>query len=311
MSSMIRGFLGSALALGLVATAASSGAAEPDARNVLSGRAAVYNSLDARSLEHVTSSAALSSELRLSNVAPTRIWKLLEHGEKVECLDCIPVVSRLLFDSNAKTREISAWWLRRRVFGVFGKGEVYSQIVATVSDTSQSEIRRSHAANALGEFLNPAGVPSVAKAAISDTSARVRLSAVAALERLNNEGPALELGQALSDASEDVRLSALHAAINVNVFSSVDKVVERFGDESPLVRRRAAEAVGAMRLADAVLGLVMLAGESTESSAEVRSAAVWALGQIAQPEGKPAVQAALSDSSSLVKDSARIALRRL
>ena len=308
MSSMIRGLWGSALVAGLLATAASSGAAEP---NVRSGRAAVYGSLDARSLEHVTSSQALSSELKLSNVAPTRIWKLLEHGEKVECLDCIPVVSRLLFDSEAKNREISAWWLRRRVFGVFGKGEVYSQVVSTLSDSSQSEIRRSYAANALGEFLNPAGVPDVAKAAISDVSARVRLSAVAALERLNNEGPGRELGQALSDSSEEVRLGALRAAIGVNVFSSVDKVVERFGDESALVRRRAAEAVGAMRLADAVMGLVALAGEGSESSPEVRSAAVWALGQIAVPEAKPAVQAALLDSSSLVRDSARIALRRL
>jgi hypothetical protein len=26
-------------------------------------------------------------------VPPTRIWKVLEHGEKVECLACIPVVS--------------------------------------------------------------------------------------------------------------------------------------------------------------------------------------------------------------------------
>src|SRR5215212_5391190 len=114
MSSTIRGFFACALVSGLLSSAASAGATEPNTR---SGRAAVYGSLDQRSLEHVTSSEALSTELKLSNVAPTRIWKLLEHGEKVECLSCIPVVSRLLFDSNAKTREISAWWLRRRVFG--------------------------------------------------------------------------------------------------------------------------------------------------------------------------------------------------
>lgn len=308
MSSRIRGFWGCALAVGAFAATSSSGAAE---RNTLSGRAAVYGSLDQKSLEHVTSAAALSTELRFSNVPPTRIWKLLEHGEKVECLSCIPVVSRLLYDSNAKTREISAWWLRRRVFGVFGKGEIYSQVLSTLNDTSQSDLRRSHAANALGEFLNPAAVPSVARAARSDTSPRVRLSAVAALQRLNNEGPGQELGLALADGSEDVRLAALHAAINVNVFSSADKVVERFGDESALVRRRAAEAVGAMRLADAVMGLVALAAEGSEASPEVRSAAVWALGQIADPQAKPAVQAALSDASSLVRDSARIALRRL
>jgi HEAT repeat protein len=78
-----------------------------------------------------------------------------------------------------------------------------------------------------------------------------------------------------------------------------------------LVRRRAAEAVGAMRLADSVMGLVALSSESKESSADVRAAAVWALGQIADPAAKPAVQAALSDSSTLVKNAATISLRRL
>lgn len=308
MTSTIRGFFGTALAVGLVATVSASGAAKP---NTLTGRAAVYGSLDQRSLEHVTSSEALSTELRFSNLAPTRIWKLLEHGEKVECLSCIPVVSKLLFEPNAKTREISAWWLRRRIFGVFGKGEVYSQVLATLSDSSQSETRRSYAANAIGEFLNPAGVPDVAKAVVSDSSPRVRLSAVAALQRLNNEGPGQELGRALDDSSEDVRLAALQASISVNVFSSVDKVVERFGDSSPLVRRRAAEAVGAMKLADAVVGLTRLSSEDQESSPEVRGAAVWALGQIRDSAAKPAVQAASSDSSPLVRDAARIALRRL
>lgn len=308
MTSKFRGFWGFALAFGLVASASSSSVAKP---NTLAGRAAVYGSLDERSLEDVTGSEALSTQLRSANIAPTRIWKLLEHGEKVECLSCIPIVSKLLFAPNAKTREISAWWLRRRVFGVFGKGEVYSQTLATLNDSTQSEIQRSYAANAIGEFLNPAGVPDVAKAAISDGSARVRLAAVAALQRLNNEGPGRELGQALADSSEDVRLAALHAAISVNVFSSADKVVERFSDSSALVRRRAAEAVGAMKLADAVVSLTRLATESGESSPEVRGAAVWALGQIRDSAAKPAVQAALSDSSSLVRDAARIALRRL
>ncbi len=41
------------------------------------------------------------------------IKKHLEHGEKVECIECIPTVSQLLYNSNARNREISAWWLRR------------------------------------------------------------------------------------------------------------------------------------------------------------------------------------------------------
>ncbi len=295
------------LAVAALAVTASS-AADP---STLAGRSRVYEGLHQNSLERVTTADALASELRFPNVAPTRIWKLLEHGEKVECLNCIPRVSQLLFDAHPKTREISAWWLRRRIFGVFGPGEVYSQVVATVTDHKQSESRRAYAVNALGEFLSPAGVPHVARAALKDASPRVRAAAVAALERLNTEGPSGELGTSLSDSDEAVRLAALRASISVNVFSATEAVLERFSDESELVRRRAAEVVGTMRLADAVVGLVRLASEETEPSAEVRGAAVWALGQIADPAAKSAVTAALSDSSRLVRDAARISLRRL
>jgi len=279
--------------------------------NTLGGRAKVYESLDPSSLEHVTSASALSTQLRFQNVAPTRIWKLLEHGEKIECLDCIPRVARMLYDANDKTREISAWWLRRRIFGVFGKGEVYSQVLGVLKNPAESPLRRSQAANAIGEFLNPAGVPAVSEAAVSDVAPPVRLASVKALERLNNEGTAQALGKALSDSDEGVRLAALHAAISVSVFSSPALVMERFGDKSALVRRKAAEAVGAMRLGDAVVGLVALSSEAKEPSADVRAAAVWALGQIADPAAKPAVQAALSDSSRLVVNAATIASRRL
>jgi HEAT repeat protein len=91
----------------------------------------------------------------------------------------------------------------------------------------------------------------------------------------------------------------------------VDAIVERIGDSSPLVRLRAAQALGSMRVADAVVGLTALASPATEPDADVRSAAVWALGRIADPAGKEAVRAALDDPSSLVADAARVALRRL
>ncbi|HVZ31376.1 MAG TPA: hypothetical protein VG963_03065, partial [Polyangiaceae bacterium] len=121
------------------------------AQRTLAGRSTVYQEVDTASLESVTTPAHLKA-VAGGGFAPTEIWRSLEHGEKVECLDCIPMVSKLLFDNNQKTREISAWWLRRRIFGVFGPGEVYSQMVATLADSGQSETRRSYAAQALGEF---------------------------------------------------------------------------------------------------------------------------------------------------------------
>ena len=105
--------------------------------------------------------------------APTLVWETLEHGEKVECLDCIALVSPLLYDANAKTREIAAWWLRRRIFGVFGQGEVYQQTLQTLQ-TDGDAVRRSYAAYALGEFFAAPGIDAVASALVTDGDARVR-----------------------------------------------------------------------------------------------------------------------------------------
>ena len=51
----------------------------------------------------------------------------------------------------------------------------------------------------------------------------------------------------MTDDAESVRLAAVRAATRVNVFSDVASVVALVGDESPLVRRAAADSLGAMR----------------------------------------------------------------
>src|SRR5262252_4240544 len=158
MTKTIRRFLVSTAALGLAAVT-SSASADNDDPSTHAGRATVYQSSsfdNNNSLETVSTPEAIRGIFNadgIPNVAPTRVWQVLEHGEKMECLSCIPLVSGLLYDSHAKTREIAAWWLRRRIFGVFGKGQVYSQTLATLADASQPDTQRAYAANALGEFL--------------------------------------------------------------------------------------------------------------------------------------------------------------
>jgi len=298
------------LASGLLLSGAGVAGAPtaPTVPNVLSGRAAVYKNLTTVSLENLSTPAEILSVTQGS--APTKIWQVLEHGEKVECLDCIPDVAKLLYDGNAKTREIAAWWLRRRIFGVFGRGEVYSQVLSTLT-TGSDETSRADAAEALGEFRIVDGIAPVAKAAVSDDSALVRRSAVAALDRLNNEGPSAELATAISDQDEGVRLAALTAAVHINVFSRVDAIVGRLSDDSADVRRRAADVLGTMRSSDAVVGLIGLADPAQESDPRVRTAAIGALGHIGDPSAQAVITAAMNDSDPLVQSVARIALRSL
>lgn len=293
-------------------TPTSAGGAEPNPHDrVYAGRARDFQHLEPASLESVTTPQRLKA-VTAGNVAPTEIWRALEHGEKVECLDCIPYVAKLLYDDHPKTREISAWWLRRRIFGVFGQGQVYSRIVeAAQSDTS--EVKRSYAVEALGEFLSHSGLKHVAQALRTDASPMVRRSAVRALERLNHQGPQAELAAVLAnpDEDEEVVVLALGAVTRINVFTGVDAVVTRIGSPSPRVRRLAALALGRMRARDAVVGLVALSSPANESDPTVREAAVVALGQIADPAAREAVTAARSDENGFVRDAANIAARRL
>jgi HEAT repeat protein len=289
----------------LLAAAAS---AEQPANNGTSGRAEVYKQLDSKSLEQISTRLEIS-KLAAPNLAPTHIWKVLEHGEKLECLACVPVVSKLLYNSNAKTREISAWWLRRRIFGVFGPGQVYEQTLNTLADASETESHRVYAANALGEFLSGGGVPALSKAAVGDSSALVRKAAIAGLERLNSSGVAGELALAMGDGDTDVRMAALHAATRINSFTDVASVVALISDSSSLVRRRAAETLGVMKAADAVAGLIELA--DADSDAAVRAAAIWALGQIGDPAARDVIVAGQEDADASVRSAATVSARLL
>jgi hypothetical protein len=306
----IRRFLSASIALSAAALVSVSSAADaPDATH--RGRSTVYGNLSNGSLEAVSTPDAMLSLVKApDSAAPTAIWTMLEHGERVECLTCIPYVSKMLYASNPKTREISAWWLRRRIFGVFGKGEVYEQTINAVSDQSKSPLSRAYAANALGEFLEGAGIEPVSSALVKDSSPAVRLAAANALIRLNNEGPNSELSLALTDKDADVRLAALNGVTHINVFSNVDRVAMLISDPNALVRRRAAQTLGTLKSGDSVLGLIALTMPA-EPDAGVRAAAVWALGQIGDSHAKDAVLAAQEDGDSSVRDAARISLRRL
>jgi HEAT repeat protein len=275
------------------------------------GRALAYAQMDQASLESLTTPERLM-RVAQGGFAPTEIWRALEHGEKLECLDCIPYVAALLFDANANTREISAWWLRRRIFGVFGPGQVYARTIDTLNDTTLPDKRRAYAAEALGEFLSAAGARHVARAAVEDASALVRASAVRALCRLNSPGPNGELAAALADPDEQVRLAALHASTRVNAFRELEQVVARIDDPSSAVRVAAIEALGALHARDAVVALVAKLSPTEEASASVRAAAAATLGELGDPAARGAVEAAYTnDSDHFVRDAAAIALRRL
>jgi len=265
-----------------------------------------YQGVPADQAEAITSPEHIISVVQSG--APTAIWQALEHGEVVECLQCIGYVAPLLYDVNAKNREIAAWWLRRRIFGVFGKGEVYSQTVNTLA-SDPSPMRRAYAASALGEFLVLTGVAPVAHALVNDKDAGVRAAAASALGRLNDDGGGA-LAKAFSDSDSTVRTAAFVAAGKINSFTDVAAAVAVTGDSNTIVRRVGVELLDQMGATDAAEAVLKLA--QTDSDSEVRLVACNALGAIGDASMVGALNAISQNDVNLqVQDQARIASLRL
>jgi HEAT repeat protein len=270
------------------------------------GFAGVYGTMPASQAEFISTPDAIKSAA-LSG-APTLIWETLEHGEKVECLDCISVVAPLLYDSNAKNREIAAWWLRRRVFGVFGQGEVYQQTLQTLQ-TSSNPVNRAYAAYALGEFFLAPGIAACATALQGDGDARVRTAAASALGRLNDDG-AGALAKGLSDTDSGVKLAALASAARINAFSGLSSVAALTTDSSGDVRRRAVEVLETLHATDAVAAVS--AAAQSDADPRVRAEAAHALGTFGDTSAIPVLtKLSTSDSNGFVRDLAQIALLEL
>ncbi|MGA7119825.1 MAG: HEAT repeat domain-containing protein [Polyangiaceae bacterium] len=299
---------------GLLAAAAtlSAGAAHSDAPRQVTpnssghGFASVYGDIPPDQAEALSTADRIKSAA--ASGAPTLVWEALEHGEKVECLDCIGAVAPLLYDSNAKNREIAAWWLRRRIFGVFGQGEVYQQTIGVLASDGDPT-RRAYAAYALGEFFATPGIAACAQALAGDTDPGVRAAAASALGRLNDDGGGA-LGAALGDSDASVKIAALRAAARINAFSGLSSVAGLTLDADVSVRRSAVQVLDGLRATDTVM--VVLAVAQKDSDAGVRAAACHALGTFGDATTLVALQGiATSDPDTFVRDQAQIALRRL
>lgn len=229
----------------------------------------------------------------IKSASPTALYAMLEYGERVECFECIPLLeAKLLSSENAQTREIAAWWLRRRSFGF---GPIMVRMRKVAAEHAEPQMRQ-RALAALGEFLDPHALPTLVSAASEDAEPSVRVAAVRALGRLNAAGGNAALARALGDGSAEVRKAALDQVLKVAFFRDFEALIARLDDSDAGVRRASAQLVGQLRVADAaepLAGLLM-----TDASAQVRQAAAIALGQI----GGDLSAAALSDARTSEED---------
>lgn len=247
-----------------------------------------------------TSNAMLDT---IENGSPMALTAVLEYGERVECLACIPKLeTKLLSSGNADVREIAAWWLRRRPFGY---ARVAVKMRNTVIDSSNA-VHRARAAEALGEFLDAGGVPALTQAAAEDAEPTVRLAAVRALGRLNARAGHAALITAFDDEEPEIRRAALDQVLRVSFFQEHDAVIETLDDDSADVRIRAAQIVGQKQIQAGREGLEAML--ENDESVPARQAAAWALGRIGAARSV-LIAAQKAEKNERVLDAIEIALK--
>jgi HEAT repeat protein len=241
----------------------------------------------------------------IRSASPTALTAVLEYGSRVECMECIPLLSAKLLDSaDPKVREMSAWWLRQRPFG-YGRVAVAMRKVA-VED--QDAMRRGRAVEALGEFLDVGGLPALERAAMEDSSSDVRLAAVRALGRLNAPQGHAVLAAAFEDGDVDVRRAALDQVVKLNHWDNAEAVTARLDDDDVKVRVRAAQITGELRLPGADDALAQILARDKAPAA--RQAAAWALGRLGGSVAKDAlIDARTHEADPGVIDAIDIAIR--
>ncbi len=305
MSTMKTGTLFASAFVALAATMSGSDA-RSDTTYVGGGVATLGGNVPADQVEFLSSPDRIISVT--SSNSPSLIWETLEHGERVECLACIPSVANLMYDEHQQSREIAAWWLRRRIFGVFGPGQVYEQTINTLKSDPNAQ-RRAYVAYAIGEFLDSGGSQPLADAIATDASPLVRAAAASALGRMNDTGGGA-LSKAMTDSDESVRIASIKSAGRVNGFTDEQTAAKLVGDTSPTVRRLGVQLLEDLHAKDTVASVMTLAQSDTDL--DVRISACHALGVFQDSSAKSTLQnIATSDASTLVRDAATIALRRL
>jgi len=257
---------------------------------------------------HTQAPSADSLEAMLrSSAAPSQIASMLEYGERVECTACVPLLERrLLEDPDPVVRELSAWWLRRRPLGF---GAIMHHMTTVLANRSETDVHRERAAAAIGEFMDPNGVPHLGAAISGDPSAAVRAAAVRGIARINASTGLSFISMALGDSDASVQLAAVSTILRVNFFSDTASVLPLLASDDARLRRHAANVVGALQATDAVPVLTAMLTGDTDRGA--RQAAAWALGQIGGSDALTALTAAAStEHESLVRDAIENALGR-
>ena len=178
-------------------------------------------------------------------------------------------------------------------------------LTAALKD-SDAEVRET-AMHALVQLRDPSVFEPLLQA-LKDSSSDVREQAARGLGELRDARAVAPLTAALKDEHAGVREGAVFALGQLRAQNSAAAITQALQDQSPSVREQAAFALGQLRNAQAVEPLIQALKDTNPS---VREQAAFALGQIRDRRAVGALTGALADSSESVREQAVFALGQL
>jgi hypothetical protein len=237
---------------------------------------------------------------------PDAIVAELERAENIPCTsECMTFVMGLLEHDSYYVRDAAAWWFARRPAQ---KAELAERAQAQLAGGDSAAVLS--AADTLARVGHPSVVPDLAAAlARSGLSDEARVHTVRAVGKLAHRSASAHLAAAMSDGSASVRREAIEAWSAILRQVDAEPVAALIDDDDVSVRRAAARIVGRFRTAAARTRLEQRVASDPDPA--VRRDAAWALGRIGDAASRSALETATADSSSLVRMTARAALREL
>jgi len=231
----------------------------------------------------------------------------LERAEHLVCVSCVDMVRPLIDNQNQGIRQVAAWWLARRGVARTIRVEMLNRLAQPDSTLARN------AADVLGEFHYVSSIPALG-AALSNPvfSSEARAHMAQALGRISRPAVVAPLTAVLGGTDGVVKVAAMQALQSIPALRDGSAVAPLLGDSDVGVRAEAATTLGMFH--DANGEAALLKALQNDVSPVVRKRAAWALGEIHANSAVagPALQnAAASDASPMVRSLAAAALTRL
>ena len=246
-------------------------------------------------------------KLAIQSGSPDAIKAELERAENLVCLSCVDLVMPLLDDNDQGIREVAAWWIARR-------GVARNVRVQMLNRLGQPDsVAARNAADVLGELHYVSSIPALS-AALSNPSftSEARAHIARALGRISRPEVVAPLTTALSVNDGIVRVASMQALQSIAGLRDGSAVAPLLADANVDVRAEAATTLGMFH--DASSASALMTALQNDASPVVRKKAAWALGEIhaSTSIAGPALQAAAAnDASPFVRSLAAAALTRL